>query len=570
VPPETLVHERLATDLQQQIEAAQLAAEQQPQAVAEPAPQIHLEHDHHDHEHHIEVREGHACSPDCPEHNHPTHSEHEDHHHEADHRIEHKAHSCSADCPEHGGHTHAKEMHNHEHEQHSEHRIEQKAHSCGADCAEHGHSHQAEHDHQAYTIEAKSAEHRCGADCPEHSHQHHEAHEHAATEHRPEKTTQVETEPIAQRAYNEVAARIRTTEATEVASRHHALEQEATQQIASTTREMPKAVEDAPVINAIDPERTYAEIAHAKTVEVEAAPEGVSDVATESITTTENEITSLAPLETGTAPIVEADLENRITEIVEQSPLEAFTLAPQVDQPIEPLAENVSETSMSDVTEAPDLAIETHLDTTSELDEVAAFELLDKFGIGPVTLPVFEQVVTPEAHAQPLAAVLEDGSASQPERNTSIAPSIDEALETLTTVLVERIDDIEAQLATAAPEQLQEIRKVLTNVRASLQLSREQGVVPENIQYQLIRLLQMLGFENPSQALTSYIQQYGISFVDELLARFFELLGQGRPFESLRVLQPQVSDDEDTTTVTKLGSIVLLFARLGGQFAKVA
>lgn len=199
------------------------------------------------------------------------------------------------------------------------------------------------------------------------------------------------------------------------------------------------------------------------------------------------------------------------------------------------------------------------------VDEVTINEMFESLDIKPATLPVFDVEALNDTSATLPDTALESTPTSQ-LRGVEPAQVMSKSLAEVATAIAKRYEDIEGRLASAAPQQMQEIQKALTNIRAAFQLSREQGTMPENVQRQLAQLLQLLGFEDPSQALASYIHQYGIDFVDALMTRLFELLNQGQYFENLHMLLPQSSDDQNTGLTARLGAAVIrLVAGLGEQ-----
>lgn len=191
-------------------------------------------------------------------------------------------------------------------------------------------------------------------------------------------------------------------------------------------------------------------------------------------------------------------------------------------------------------------------------------EVLGILGIEPAALPLFEASDSVETAERPVDAVA-DSPTDQPEVRAYVAPTADESLQLVAEEILQRYAEVEQRLALVAPERLQEIRKTLLTIQASLHREAE-SAMPENAQAKLLQLLQMLGFENPSRAITSYVNQYGIDFVDEWLARFFELLSQGHSFERIRVIQPQVLSQQAATDAPAiLGTIALFLARFGEQ-----
>jgi hypothetical protein len=496
---------------------------------------VRLEHDDHVHDHHIEMKEGHACSADCPEHGHS-------------HHIESKAHIRSADCPEHGGkHSHEAE-HHHEHDSRKDHHIEQKAHVCGADCPEHGHKHAVtEHDRHEHHIETKRHEHKCSPDCPEHGnahvqHEHERQHTTREAEHHAHheaveapKQARAEHAPADTAPYRRIEEVVRHAQLAEneeriIAQRVDRPQAEAVQVHEASTK--------AELIDVVADQALRHELQSLVVANENAAPDTLLPL-TENETEQSETVDPLASLENITLAI--PDISEAASDALSE-PLEFDELSPPLD------------TNSSEIVTA-------RLDYSETLNEIGlaeTIEPLEAIGIEPAVLPLPEAMQEQEPLL--IEVDLSDETAEPPHVPAIV--SIEKTVETLAEAISQRIDELEEQIVTAAPEQTQEIRKIL-NILTNLQASPAHERNLETLQKRLVHLLRLLGYENPAETLAVYRHQYGIGFTDELLARLLELIGQGRSFESLPAAHTvSTFATQQTKGVTVLGMLALALFKL--------
>jgi len=382
----------------------------------------------------------------------------------------------------------------------------------------------------------------------DHHHNEHDEHEAAAHLHD-------ETEPITTPdATQEVEKAYRQQQANVQEQVARIQEEDVTRKSEAEVVSVPDAVKAAEVV--LSPEK---QVEHAKPREAEATVTNVDDAITEKAADPKTYGSEVETATSETESVIEMPTVNLDQEQVSMPPestefAEGTVMKESViPQPLQLVYEDapVSEslpTESATLTEAAPTVV----------DEVAISEVFESLDITPVILPMLETDASNEASAsatQPGTAI--ESTATSQIRDAEPVRSMNESLTEVVATIVERYDDLEKQLASAAPEHLQKIQKTLTNIHTAFRLSHEQGSIPENIQRQLVQLLQLLGFEDPSRALTAYIHQYGIDFVDALMARLLELLSQGRYFEGLHMLLPQTFSDHDSGLVTKLGAAVV-------------
>jgi len=196
--------------------------------------------------------------------------------------------------------------------------------------------------------------------------------------------------------------------------------------------------------------------------------------------------------------------------------------------------------------------------------ETVANVLLDNLNLDLAAFSTREQRITTETSTLSLTVSVENSDVDRPDVVSSVTTASEQPLGEAIKTLVSQYDDIEERLALTTPERLQTMHAVIYNLKADVHTVQEKGTLPDTIQTKVIQLLDSLGFENASQTLQSYIQQYGIRFLDELLSRFLELFSRGRSFEHLRTLQSQpITRSQTTGVMAVLGTIALQLLRPG-------
>lgn len=515
------------------------------------------EHGHHEHVHgkgcghvghenaseHIDVPHehsehcGHLHHGDAKAHVDKPHEEHTAHHNEAGHKHEHHA-GCghvgyekaeaSIDKAhvhdEHCGHVHHTKAENHvDHDQKQTHETHSNT----------DHEHHAGYGHVGYEQADAHVDH-------DHEYTKAHSHSHEAAVHLHQEAEQIPTAPT---QHAEEVHRQQLVEVQEQVARTRVEEDARVDSEAEIAfvPEMAKVVEAIPSLEK--------QFEHAERRETEDAASDLIDTVTEKIIEPEESkpVAETAMLETESiSDMPKVDVQPEDLELGEVMAIEESITQPlRSAQEDEPASEDLfTESTIS--SEAVPVVI----------DEVAITEVFESLDIEPAVLPVLPADISNEASTAQPDVVIESTSTSQ-IGDAEPVHAMNGPLMEVATVIAERYEDIEAQLSSTAPQQMQEIQRTLTNIRTALRLSQEQRIMPENVQRQLTQLLQLLGFEDPSRALAAYIHQYGIDFLDTLMARMFELLNQGRYFESLHTLLPQMSDDENTALTTRLGAAVI-------------
>jgi hypothetical protein len=132
------------------------------------------------------------------------------------------------------------------------------------------------------------------------------------------------------------------------------------------------------------------------------------------------------------------------------------------------------------------------------------------------------------------------------------------AIEAQFKVLVETAGD-------RKPEALSELHESIANLYAALHDGTGE-INTEKMFQEFLRLLTLLGFERPDETLQMYMQHYGISMMDDMLVRLFELLRQSRPMETVTPTMPLFTalqpDPQGTQTIGK--TVLALLTKLHG------
>jgi hypothetical protein len=529
------------------------------------AVQVELDHEqHHDHidhehdhlletvheKHTIDLKEAHVCSPDCPEHSH----KHE--HTHVGHTIELKSarRVYGADCPEHG-HVHAHETHEHQHEH--RHNIEHKTHICGADCPEHNHAH-AEHQHQhEHSIEHKT--HVCGPDCPEHGREIQHLHEAAAIS----------------EAYEQ--AKLLARQSLEATNREDSQDRKPLTRSVTTNPSKNSTDKEVAAMVSVDEKQNKEQIVVTKSND--------SDSQVKEPTFQKLEVAFVESIKTKRTTKIQDTASPNISEAaklkiamdtsnVPKNPAEPSASKIEIEQPV---VETVNETQQPETTSA---------------------NILPKPDTSPHSGRPEEETTIIEEAVYEGAALFdpEDGSVDrasdvteiiifehEDEKNTSSMPEINEP---------QSVDEDQDRENFAEPSQIQEDQKlhdheVIDAYAAQLlqilekKLNTNDNVkknelvkIIEKIQHEwltephaeknilqkqkeIIRLLQLLGFENPTEIFQAYFHTYGPALLAPMLTRLFELLNRGNSQESLP-LRSFAGYLGPTNKSIRLGKIVLL------------
>lgn len=550
--------------------------------------QVHVEMHGEPRSHHIEIKEAHACGVDCPEHGDHDHADehsHEHgHHHEVarEHTIARKPaeHACAPDCPEHGNpHNHEKPHSHHDHSHESQkipdHYIESKAHVCAADCPEHNHNHDDDmHAHESHgshqshpesqpqhARHIESKPHACGVDCPEHGAAH--IHDSARAEQR-----ELSYDPV----YQKAEEAIRQSQSVEVQTR--AIEPSASGQDSGAIHE--RRLEKSETVKTLfEAERTRQNELQVP----EQQPEKESFIVRSSATP-ETSLASVPPAESPLAFDVVETVETQsgvetVHEAIDQSTEFAATMQlPEVEVVLSvetPAVPGLEQSWFTDVQELRDETMPTaRSEISGDVVSIEAIEPLETVGIARVELPMPEPTELGrlvEVYENTLDAGLPNVSAaleavpdqSQMEQELTGTELMAESLAELVS---QRIEAVAEHISTDAPLRAQGIQKTLRTL-TELQDTLGAGRHIETSQ-QLLRLLELLGYENPAQTLKAYIHQYGVDFVSELQLKLLELLSQGRVYESLSASSPS-STATLSGEMSALGMLVLALARVRGH-----
>jgi hypothetical protein len=261
--------------------------------------------------------------------------------------------------------------------------------------------------------------------------------------------------------------------------------------------------------------------------------------------------------------------------VLENEPSTVSEVSPAVEllQAAEPSQEfNVSSVELQVSNEMMPAAISEEtplLEVSSGVTiETVADTLLDGQNIDAVVLSAREQPATAEAPTIPLLVPAESSGVSQPEFTSDSTTTPELSLHETIETLINRDEGITERLTLAASEQSRTVHAVINNLSVDVRAAQESGILPSAIQSKIVELLHMLGFENPSQTLQSYIHQYGIRFLDELLTRFLEILNRCRSFERLHILQSQLTAPQQATGITHvIGTIALQLFKPGKLYS---
>lgn len=496
---------------------------------------VHLGEHHKPHaDHHIEHDHS-ACGVDHPEHHQP--------------HIGNIGRNPDACCPDHGNHDHA-ETHNHIHDDHDHrhpsHESQPKPHielNPNACCPNYGSAHTHESDHKHDPTEA-------------HTHHEHRAHHESDHKH----TVEQKLAELHQGAQKPDYVEVEQHEP----GQDHVL---AYQKVDEAIRRSQQAEADT---------RVRTEVA-----EYEALVDNKTEPAPERVITRTDSADDM--------PETERAFQNEPRAISRQPEDEIFVAAVPI----------IPETSMSavNITEAP---VEPLL--PDEAPAAVEMRLVDIADPNPAPIPGI-QVVEAEVASLAEAPAISGVELVQPSDVMELSDGTEEIAytEMLGDVEVEGIEAPEpfedigiARIELPMPEPVQEAYQYSENIepfdirvdQANMVESSQPGAeqVPpgyeqaaqglaelisqridaEARQQQLLRLLLLLGYENPSQTLKAYIHQYGIDFVGELQAKLLELLGQGRVYESLPTSSFAPAAALPGSDTSALGTLALTLARLRG------
>lgn len=550
--------------------------------------------------HRIEIKEGHACSADCPDHNDHGHHHERRHNHEVDrkHTIAQKPaeHACGADCPEHstahgheGPHTH--HVHNHE-GQPQDHRIERKIHMCGADCPDHNHqsedvhahkdhnehhSHPEIYPHHDHHIEHKP--HACGADCPEHG-----AHTHNHAEAEQQEPGQEEmlayqkaTEAVRESQHAEARGQAieREMSAGDVELVQERIAEEKVGAIEAVLEAGQYAIQNAPQAPEQQPERQ----------EFVADPPVASGAVVTPAASVEAPAELPFVLDAVETAEVRPEVETRHEVIDQNIELAADMHLPAVEivsfddeTPVIPIIEQMQSFDAQELNDEATLVEYSEMLGEVDVAGIDAVEPLEDIGTARMELPMPDPVPieqTPEAYESTEEIELPDDAPTvvfvdapnQPKAEQGQLDSA-QAAGGLAELVSQRIEATAEHVAADAPLRAQAIRKTL-HALTELQTAPDSERSAEASQQQLLRLLQLLGYENPSQTLRAYVHQYGADFVSELEAKLFEMLSQGRVYESLSAASLSFTVPL-TSNTSALGMVVLALAQLRGHMSAVA
>lgn len=553
-------------------QAEEIAARLDNEPLSDERQQAHAHFAEHEHSrsHRIEIKEGHACGADCPDHGGHGHPhEHEDHHEVGrEHTIATKPaeHACVVDCPEHGDVLNHEESHS---QQSQDHHIESRPHMCAADCPEHNHTHDDHHPQSESQLQndhhIKTKAHSCGADCPEHSVAH--SHDYAEVG----QQEPAHTEALAYQKAEEAMRRSQRTDA----------------QIRAVEPSAPS--EDIEVVQGRAAERAgrvgaYAETKHIVQDELHAPIEQLPKEACipEASTTSGIVLTTVS-----TKGPPESLLASIAAEIAGEQPGvtgSSVEIAAHVQLPEAEII-SLAETSSAQIIEqmsspgadtlSDEAAPAEHPETISYTD-VANIETVEPLGdidIPKAELPMAEPAQTeqlPEAYegaqevhpaSVPVALAVALGHPKIEQE-----PASGQAAEGLAELVRQRIEVVE-YASTGAPLRAQAIQKALYTL-AELQAASDE-VKNAKASQQLLHLLRLLGYENPARTLKTYIHQYGEDFESQLRIKLLELLSQGRVYEGL-----PISSHAQTTLPLDdrgaLGVLVLALAQMRGYLLAVA
>lgn len=523
--------------------------------------QVHVQMGEYDrpHGHSIKLNEGHVHGPDCHEHHQPGAG-----------RIEHNHEACGVDHPEHSGahkhggpHSHL----GHDHRAHTESQprhalhIEQNPHACKADCLEHNDTDHAPHGHH---IEAKSYEHRCDPDCPDHTHAH-DDHAH--------KTSTAEVRPHDSHAPEAVRA--------EQNEPHHG-ELPAYQRIEEVARRSQQA-EPAPerVITRTDSADDMPETERASQDEPQAMSRQpvneifvavtpiILEASVSAVNITEAPVEPLLPDETLGAVEVQlvgiADPNAAPVPGIYVAEAEITSLA---EAPAIPDVELMQPSDVMELNDGTEAIAYTEMLGDVDVDDIEALEPFEDIGIACIELPMPEPVLEmyqDGVNMEPYNIRADPANMAAPSqpRTEQVLSGYEQAAQGLVELISQRIDAAAEQMPAAMPLRAQALQKTLHTL-AELQSAPVNEGSAEARQQQLLRLLQLLGYENPSQTLKAYIHQYGIDFVGELQAKLLELLGQGRVYESLPTSLSAPAVVLSGSDTSALGTLALTLARLRG------
>lgn len=606
--PEAQLHEHALHGLQQ-AEALQRTAEALRQH-AEAVPHIHEAHDHHPHEHHIEMREAHACAPDCPEHgggrhDHHTHEHHHGHEHAQEvHTIQRKApeHACSADCPEHGhghhDHTTHHKRHEHKESHHASHKIEHKAHACTADCPEHGHKHDHhEHKHGAQKVELKE-HHACAPDCPEHSHASHKHHEHKGEA----------SHDIVQKA-SEHACGADCPEHGHGKSRDHTTRHEHHQERHTEVREKVSSLteqqtEATRIQHRIEEELRAREPQPIQAVKQNAPSEVIIErqaahaqrAAAERLHRTMEKIVAVEPS-------IEAAREKTEQEVVDTAANPVIAVAQPVESQFMTVEADGAETASESRPTFPatmhaEMAAESDTSAMTQISEAGiaddykkALHALDEINLPLLQLSGERHLVEQKETVFDIPALLAElptQASTQPAESVQaehipISPAVipelpatpeplNMAAATVAEAIAQRYQSVaealgaEDDMPPLSPVQIFKLRAIVAAIQA-------RAIQPENLAtpsmvmpQELVQLLHLLGFENPAKTFERYIQQYGYGFYNDLLAHLFELLRHSKPIEAPILQASSVTATAHTDWTTALGKAAVLLVMLARQF----
>lgn len=588
----------------QEDEFAQQSGEAAARFDTEPLPErerqvhVHLGEHGQSQGHSIEMKEGHACGADCPDHAGASHHHEHSHHREDDHThtIARKsaAHACGADCPDHGiAHSH-EEPHAHVYEnQPHGHRIKIKEdHVCGVDCPEHSdhdheheasahghdeqgnhHSHPESQPHHEHHIEHKP--HACGADCPEHGAHNHD---HAGA-------GQKELNYDGALAYQKAEEAIRRSQGAEtqaltvepgVAEHDVAIHEHIPlkAELVKAPSEAEPAGQHELQIPEQQPEREEfiakpsidSEASIVAMAQLEAVAESPSEVDVVGIVGIQPKAETLHD---DTDPGIDLAADMQLPEVEVATPAEVFAI---------PSIERVQYSDARELSDAASPTMYSEIFDGTDAASIETVEPLESTGIARVEPPMFESTEIeqlPEVH-EPTE---EAGLLGAPELVFVAAPNqlkielgspdSDRAAESLAELVSQRIEAAAEHMPIDAPLRAQAIQKTLrtlTELQTVPDNERNAGASHE----QLLRLLQLLGYENPAHTLRAYTRQYGFGIVSELQAKLLELLSQGRVYESLSSSSPSSNTTSPTNDMSTLGMLALTLARLRGHLLAVA
>jgi len=286
----------------------------------------------------------------------------------------------------------------------------------------------------------------------------------------------------------------------------------------------------------------------------------------------ESDEATLAPVEVAT--VAGTELEVDTTELLDD--IQETHEVSAVDEELVELVETYSEPTLGTemIVAAPELVAADTVEAKPAMPDLAEVEDVEAPNFIADGLVVETDSIEGAPEVEPSIAINLEQELPATREAATIKTSEQTLSKTETEItkeipgfaaIEEQFKALEEVAGDRKPEVLSELHKSIANLHAVLHDSTGE-INTEKMFQEFLRLLTLLGFERPGETLQMYMQRYGISMMDDMLARLFELLRQSRSMEAITPTMPSFtalpSDPQGTQTIGR--AVLALLTKLHG------